>query len=125
MSRTPFSKVLDRLDYAVGSQDKNRESILKSVLIPFSRCLNRDLSAPRQFDSPRMVVAVDAEPSVVPGQRPVFIKNRVFLGYQPKADTIEVISYNDRAGRVRISGGVGVSGRWATKSGVSQNVPCV
>ena len=46
-----------------------------------------------------MVVAVDTEPSVVPEERPVFIKNRVSLGHQPKADTIEVISYNEQAGR--------------------------
>ena len=95
----PFSRVLDRLDYAVGVQSAQQESSLKSVLIPFSRCLNRDITDPHQYLFPRMVVAVDTEPSVVPEERPVFIKNRVFLGHQPKADTIEVISYNEQAGR--------------------------
>lgn len=95
----PFSRLLDRLDLAVGIQSEKKESSLKSVLIPFSRCLNRDLANPRQLSLPRMVVGVDSESSTVPEDRPVFIKNRVFLGYQPKANTIEVISYNEAAGR--------------------------
>ena len=95
----PFSDVLDRLDYAVGIRGADEKSSLKSALIPFSRCLNRNLTDPDQLVSPRMVVAVDTEPSVVPEERPVFIKNRVFLGHQPKADTIEVISFNEHAGR--------------------------
>ena len=46
-----------------------------------------------------MVVAVDTEPSLMPEEHPVFIKNRVFIGYQPKANAFEVISYNETAGR--------------------------
>ena len=95
----PFSRLMDRLDRAVGIESADVESSLKSVLIPFSRCVNRDLVNPRQLSFPRMVVGVDSESSTVAEERPVFIKNRVFLGYQPKANIIEVISYNDAAGR--------------------------
>ena len=95
----PFSRVLERLDLAVGIQSTNQESPLKAVLIPFSRCLNRDIANPHQFSSPRMVIAVDTEPTAVPEPSPVFIKNRLFLGYQPTANALEIISYNESAGR--------------------------
>ena len=94
----PFSRMLDRLDLAVGIQSEDQSS-LKSVLIPFSRCLNRDSAAPRQLAFPRMVVGVDTEPDVVPQDRPIFLKNRFYIGYQPNANTLEVISYNNAAGR--------------------------
>ena len=95
----PFRRVLDRLDFAVGIRSDKKDSLIKTVLIPFSRCLNRNLTHPRQFVSPRMVIAIDTEPSEVPEEQPIFIKNRLFIGYQPKANTMEIISYNDAAGR--------------------------
>ena len=95
----PFSKVLARLDRALGTAPGSEDSTLKVVLIPYGRCVNRNAAAPDQLAFPRMVVAVDAEPLTIPAENPIFIKNRLFLGYQEKANTIEVISYNEMAGR--------------------------
>jgi hypothetical protein len=72
---------------------------LKMVLIPRGRSLQRDAARPDFFRFPRAVVAVDAEPRVGPGQPGVLLKDRLYLGYQEKANVIEVISYNEAAGR--------------------------
>ena len=69
------------------------------VLIPLGRSLQREAAAPRYFEFPRVVVAIDTEPRQQPGYAEVYLKNLLFLGYQEKANTIEVISYNDEAAR--------------------------
>ena len=71
---------------------------LKRVLIPLGRSLQRNAAAPEFFRSPRVVVAVDTEP-LSERDPPYFLKDRLFLGYQERAKSIEVISFNDSAGR--------------------------
>ena len=67
---------------------------MSSVLIPLGRSLQRTSAAPEFFAFPRVVVAVTGE-----GDGPVFAKDRLYLGYQERANLIEVISYNETAGR--------------------------
>ncbi len=67
----------------------------KTVLIPLGRSLQRTASAPDFFAFPRVVVATDSEPV----DSHLMLKDRLFLGYNEKAGIIEVISYNDAAGR--------------------------
>ena len=69
------------------------------VLIPLGRSLQREAAAPHYFRFPRVVVAIDTEPRHQPGYVDVFLKSLLFLGYQEKSNTIEVISYNDEAAR--------------------------
>lgn len=69
------------------------------VLIPMGRSLQREAAAPLYFNYPRVVIAIDGEPKRQPGYADVFLKSLLFLGYQEKANTIEVISYNDEAER--------------------------
>ncbi len=64
------------------------------VLIPLGRALQRTAAAPDFFASPRVVVAFTGEGSGKP-----FAKDRLYLGFQPRAGVIEVISYNDVAAR--------------------------
>ncbi|MGH8771431.1 MAG: hypothetical protein ACREV2_09685, partial [Burkholderiales bacterium] len=67
----------------------------KAVLIPIGRSLQRMASAPDFFAFPRIVVAADSE-----GDDAFFaLKDRLFLGYNERAGIIEVISYNETAGR--------------------------
>ena len=66
------------------------------VLIPLGRSLQRHAADPDYFASPRVVVAV-TEDAGAPG-RPL-LKDRLYLGYHERAEVIEVISYNEAAGR--------------------------
>jgi hypothetical protein len=72
---------------------------LKRVLIPLGRSLQRESAAPDFFHYPRVVVAVDGEPAERPGHGGLLLRDRLYLGYLEKADVVEVISYNETAGR--------------------------
>ena len=72
---------------------------LQKVLIPLGRSLHRNAASPHFFKSPRAVVAAEADPLSVPGKPLVVLKDRLYLGYQPSVAAIEVISYNESAGR--------------------------
>jgi hypothetical protein len=93
----PFTALVQRIEYELGSED--RRSPLKRVLIPLNRSLQRHAAKPEYFTYPRAVVAVDTEPSMRAGSSGLFLKDRLFLGYQEKAEILEVISYNETAGR--------------------------
>jgi hypothetical protein len=86
----PLSRLLDSIDSKAGAGLAPRR-----VLIPLGRSLQRSAGAPRFFTFPRAVVAFDAEP----GTDHIFVKDRLFLGYHERAGVIEVISYNEEAGR--------------------------
>lgn len=94
----PFEALAEEIDarlprVGLGSSRLNR------VLIPLGRSLQRNAAAPSFFQYPRVVVAVDTEPLALDGNTNSPLKDRLYLGYQEKANIIEVISYNDEAGR--------------------------
>lgn len=91
----PFEALTARIASHVSS---DRDTYLRQVLIPIGRSLQRTNNRPDYFASPRIVVAVDGEPSASKGAR-LYLKDRLFLGYQAEAGIIEVISYNEQAGR--------------------------
>ena len=68
-------------------------------MIPLGRSLQRNSAAPQFFQFPRVVVAVDSEPELKSEGTEIFLKDRLYLGYLGKANLIEVISYNEAAGR--------------------------
>ena len=94
----PFSRLLDVLAQAAGGETMPR-SPLDATLIPLGRSLQRESAAPDYFRSPRIVVAVTGEPASGTGPLGLQLANRLFLGYQPRANVIEVISYNEVASR--------------------------
>ena len=72
---------------------------IAETLIPIGRSLQREAAGPDYFSSPRRLLAVIAEPrTAAPETRPL-LKDRLYLGYQPKAEAIEVISFNEDADR--------------------------
>lgn len=105
----PFEKVVARLETAVGrSIDPSRPSGPKALLFPLGRSLQRnasvsddtnvkDLAAYFQF--PRIVVGIDEEMPVSAGEVGEHIRDRIFVGFHEKAQVIEVVSYNEDAGR--------------------------
>jgi hypothetical protein len=93
----PFEALLERIAGRCGS--RVREGCLDAVLIPLGRSLQRTAAAPDFFRYPRVVAAVDGEPHAHGGHAGMQLKDRLYLGYQEKAGVIEVISYNEAAGR--------------------------
>jgi hypothetical protein len=94
----PFQALVKLIERQTGA-DGAGPGPIKRVLIPLGRSLQRSAAAPEFFKYPRAVVAVDGEPAQAHGKPAVFLKDRLFLGYQEKAGVIEVISYNEAAGR--------------------------
>ncbi len=87
----PFSALVARIERELAAP-----SGVKRVLIPMGRSLQRSVAAPDFFKFPRAVLAVDGEPAA---HARLLLKDRLYLGYQEKAGIIEVISYNESAGR--------------------------
>lgn len=90
----PFSRLVKKIN-AQMQPDRSGLPPLKITLIPLGRSLQRNAGAPDFFRFPRVVAAADGD--TIPGVAP--LKDRLFLGYHEKGEVIEVISYNDEAGR--------------------------
>jgi len=94
----PFSAVVKKLEAELQSEVPGASPV-KTVLIPLGRSLQRTAAAPEFFAYPRVVLGADTEPRNSPAHAGMLLKDRIFLGYQEKSDVIEVISYNEAAGR--------------------------
>lgn len=92
----PFAALLARLDAQLAQDPASPLPPAKRVLIPLGRSLQRTAAAPDYFAYPRVVVAVDGEPA---SAAMPFLKDRLYIGYQEKSAVLEVISYNEAAGR--------------------------
>jgi hypothetical protein len=93
----PFAALLDELERHAGTDTLGRPGVA-AVLIPLGRSLQRNASADDYFRHPRVVVAVTGE-SRNEGSPRLLLKDRLFLGFQDEAGVLEVISYNEQAGR--------------------------
>lgn len=71
----------------------------RGTLIPLGRSLQRIAAAPDFFRYPRAVVGVTGEPLTSATDAGMLLKDRLYIGYVEKTDTLEVISYNETAGR--------------------------
>jgi mono/diheme cytochrome c family protein len=94
----PFSTLLRQVSDTL-AHDAREPSPIRAVLIPLGRSLQRTAAAHHYFESPRIVVAIDGEPRETGAGLVLTLRDRLYLGYQPRADVIEVISYNEAAGR--------------------------
>jgi hypothetical protein len=92
----PFTALIARLEAEL---QQGRDPPLKRVLIPLGRSLQRNAANPDFFAFPRAVVAVDGPPPLTPGASGMLLQDRLYIGYQERAATLEVISYNEAAGR--------------------------
>ncbi|MBI3433085.1 MAG: hypothetical protein HY018_12845 [Hydrogenophilales bacterium] len=90
----PFPRLVKTIN-AQMQPDRSGIPPLKITLIPLGRSLQRDAGTPDVFRFPRVIAAADG--SNRPGVEP--LKDRLFLGFHEKGKVIEVISYNDAAGR--------------------------
>ncbi|HJU06634.1 MAG TPA: hypothetical protein VJ692_15910 [Nitrospiraceae bacterium] len=93
----PFTALVEKIERQLDAEPSR--SPLKRVLIPLNRSLQRHAARPDFFKYPRAVLGVDTEPPLHAGSSGLLLKDRMFVGYQEKANIIEVISYNEAAGR--------------------------
>ncbi len=96
---TSFAQLRQRIESQLQRDSAATMPGLKQVLVPLGRSLQRMAAAPDFFDSPRIVLAVDEGPAAVPGKTVMLLKDRLYLGYQSRSNVLEVISYNEAAGR--------------------------
>ncbi|MCG8690167.1 MAG: hypothetical protein MI806_03055 [Minwuiales bacterium] len=89
----PFEALTDRI---AARLQENGGPALRQVLVPLGRSLQRFAADPDYFAFPRVVVAVEAEPA---DPSAPMVRDRLFLAYQEKSEVVEVISYNEAAGR--------------------------
>jgi hypothetical protein len=79
--------------------------------VPLGRSLQRYAADPEYFKSPRIIVAVTGGP----------LRDRLFLGYQPAARSIEVISFDEAEGHFSFQEvkdyGPGTQAKLATAAG--------
>lgn len=92
----PFERLIARIERELAPAAPGGLPPLKAVLMPLGRSLQRTAAAPDYFNFPRVVVAVDALPGA---GSPLLLKDRLYIGYQEKSAVLEVISYNEEAGR--------------------------
>jgi hypothetical protein len=89
----PFDALVRKVAERAGCAADD-SSCIRQILIPLGRSLQRTAAAPDFFAYPRVVIAVDGE-----GSSGMLLKDRLYLGYQEKSALLEVISYNELAGR--------------------------
>jgi hypothetical protein len=94
----PFTALLQRIEQQLDSHQPSGG--LSVVLIPLGRSLQRhaagDVDA---FRYPRVVAAVTGEPPANAPAGHAFLRDRLYVAYHEKAAALEVISYNEAAGR--------------------------
>lgn len=87
----PFEDVVDW----IASLDKDGRAPT-TVLVPHGRSLQKGKSS---FADPRVILTADiTPPESAAGHQPIY-RGRLFLGFVDNAEEIEVLSYNEAAGR--------------------------
>ncbi|HVI59298.1 MAG TPA: hypothetical protein VM619_10590 [Luteimonas sp.] len=89
----PFPALLRRLEERAGCGAA--PGCVRAVLIPLGRSLQRLAASPDFFRHPRVVATVvEDRPGAV-----ALLRDRIYIGYQEQSALLEVISYNEAAGR--------------------------
>lgn len=95
----PVTELISRLESFQGHSMDGSPNPLPVAMIPLGRCISRYAASPDYFGSPRVVLATTLEDAGRAGTQLPFVKDRLFIGYQPETGSMEVISYNELAGR--------------------------
>lgn len=94
----PYEKLIEKLEWQLRKTTPEMPAV-KQVLIPLGRSLARNIARPDFFRYPRVVAAVDSPPASNKIRADVQYQDRLYIGYGEKANLLEVISYNEAAGR--------------------------
>jgi len=94
----PYSELINKIERYL-QPDLTYNLKTKQVLIPLGRSLARNIARPDFFKFPRVVAAIDTYPTMAPDASGLMLKDRLYIGYGEAASILEVISYNEAAGR--------------------------
>lgn len=94
----PFAKLVERIQSTLSAQ-QGYNGGTRQVMIPMGRSLQRTATAPDFFRFPRIVFAVTGEASADRADGAMLLKDRLYVGYVEKTGMLEVVSYNEAAGR--------------------------
>jgi len=92
----PFERLIEALEKQLDNGDN---PAVRQVLVPIGRSLQRESPAPEYFRFPRNIITLEGEPITVGRQPGQVMEYRLFIAHQPDTETLEIISYNDAAGR--------------------------
>lgn len=87
----PFAKLVDDMKARTGAE-------IQLGFVPLGRSLQRYAADPDYFASPRILLAVIGNGTTGPA-----LRDRLFMGYQPAARAIEIIAFDETAGRFRFT----------------------
>jgi hypothetical protein len=93
----PFSSLIERVAARLGNDEFMGG--IRVAIIPMGRSLQRVAAAPDFFKYPRTVIAATGEPRTDSHDAGMLLKDRLYIAYVEKTATLEVISYNEAAGR--------------------------
>jgi hypothetical protein len=93
----PFWSFVDRIRERLAQQEYAGGT--RATLVPLGRSLQRAAAAPEFFMFPRAVVAITGEPLTSAHDTGMLLRDRLYIGYVEKTNTLEVVSYNEAAGR--------------------------
>ena len=93
----PFPALSARIESHLHSA--HTQPVLKRLLIPVNRSLQRRAGDGAFFVYPRAVLAVDTDADSALSLSGMYLKDRLFIGYHERTGVLEVISYNEAAGR--------------------------
>jgi mono/diheme cytochrome c family protein len=79
----PFSALVDDLRARTGAE-------IQVGFIPLGRSLQRFAADPDYFSSPRIILAVAGK-----GKSATPLRDRLFMGYQPAANAVEIIAFDE------------------------------
>ena len=85
----PFADFMAQTEEVLGADPFVRTKGYSHAVIPFGRSLHRYSADPEYLSSPRLVVAATGKGDYA---------NRLFFGFQPLSEEIEVISFNEKEG---------------------------
>lgn len=85
----PFSALVDDLQARTGAE-------IQLGFIPLGRSLQRFAADPDYFASARIILAVPGN-----GKSASSLRDRLFMGYQPAANAVEIIAFDDAKGQFR------------------------
>ncbi len=93
----PIERLVARLNGFLGAESSDRR--VRHTLIPLGRSLQRNAALDDPFTHPRVVLAVDQFADYSDGTWRPSMRDRLFIAYQEREALLEVISFNEDAGR--------------------------
>lgn len=94
----PYSAIVSDLKSKVDGAVRPLSGV-KGAILPLGRSLQRKAGYPEVFRFPRVVIAVDGELKREGLAFPPDTRDRLYIGFNEKAKVLEIISYNEEAGR--------------------------